>query len=272
MANTIAENESIIDQQIAASPDIEVLSENTSNVSIIKTLRSSVALFHSLMQRNQDDYLVTVENAINNNHFGTDPWWIEQMKAYQYGDLLSFINNIFQYAVIDATKNVIQLVAVVSDNGIVTLKCASLINGVPQQLSDAQLAGAQAYAKETRPCGITPVVQSYAADLIKIVGNITYDPQGDLPTIKIAVYAAINSYLNNLSTTEFNGTFYINKLIDAIQTIPGVIEDQVLFTEVAAKSALLAYTDIISHYPAVAGYFVIDSAYPLAATLNFVAA
>jgi hypothetical protein len=268
MAQTIQEIEDSIDAQVAAAPELVDLN-STSNIALYKVYRKCIAFILNLFQRQQDDYQAAIQTTVEQKQFGTDPWWQQTMLAYQHGDLLQFINNFFQYAAIDTTKQVINLCSVKGQGGLALLKCATLVDGVPQVLTDDEIAGAQSYAEEQRPCGITPVVQSFPADMLKLFLKIYYNPQGDLPTIKSQVEAAITNYLD---TIDFDGVLYINKLIDAIQAIPAVINDQVFVVEVAAKPSTGAYADIVSSYQAEAGYFIVDPDFPLSTTLTYVAA
>lgn len=272
MAESIANIEADIDARIAADPNLSVELNSTSNIAVYKLWRAGVAFVLNIFQRQQDDYQSNVQTLVDAKQFGTDPWWQQQMLAYQHGDIVQFINNRFQYAAIDPTKQVINLCAVDGQKRIATLKCATLVGGVPQPLTNNQILGAQSYANETRPCGVTPVVQSYPADLLKLFLNIYYDPQGDLPTIQAAVEAAINAYLITLSTTDFNGVLYINRIIDAIQAVTGVIKDQVVVVAVSVKPTTGVYTNVASDYQALSGYFQIDPAFPLSSTLQYVAA
>jgi hypothetical protein len=257
MADSIATIEAQIDAQVAAEPALTDLN-SPSNVANYKVIRSCIAFILNLFERQQDDYQTNIQTTVENKQF-----------AYQHGDLLQYINNVFQYGTIDATKQVINLCAVFGSGGVALLKCATLVNGVPQKLTDDQVAGAQSYANEIRPCGIDPIVQSYDGDLMKLYLNIYYNPQGDLPTVQALVYAAIQNYLDTL---DFGGIFYINKLIDAIQAIPAIIADQVFVVQIASKSATDPYADIVSSLRALSGYFLIDPDFPLSATLNFIAA
>jgi|SRR6185437_6430467 len=265
MADTIQEIEDEIDAQITAAPELVNLN-STSNIALYKIYRSCIAFILNLYQRQQDDYQAAIETVVEQKQFGTDPWWQQTMLAYQHGDLLQFINNVFQYAAIDPTKQVINLCSVSGSGGIATLKCASLVGGVPQQLTDDQIAGAQSYAYEQRPCGINPVVQSFPADKLKIYLTIYYNAQGDLPTIKGLVEAAITTYLGQI---DFNGTLYINKMIDAIQAIPEIIDDQVFVVQLLAKPSTTGYSNVVSSYQAEAGYFIIDPDFQLSDTLTY---
>lgn len=266
MADTIEDIEAQIDAQVAADDTLVSLS-STSNAARYKGWRGAIAFILNTFQRQQDDYQAAIQTLVDTKQFGTNEWWEQKMLEYQHGDLLQFINNVYQYALVDATKQVINLCSIATDNKIVILKAATLVDNVPQPLTDDQIAGAQSYANEIRPCGITPVVQSYPADNLKIYLKIFYNPQGDLPTVKNEVEAAI---LNYLDTLDFNGILYINKLIDAIQAIDAVIDDQVVVVQIAAKSSLVGYANIASSYQAVAGYFIIDPDFPLSATLQYV--
>src|SRR6185312_15248244 len=56
-----------------------------------------------------DVFRADVENIIANSRYGTLPWWVATCKMFQYGDTLVFINNAWNYAVIDPTKQIIAM-------------------------------------------------------------------------------------------------------------------------------------------------------------------
>jgi hypothetical protein len=268
MADSIANIEAQVDAQIALDNSLVDLN-STSNVALFKGLRSCFALVMNLFERQQDDYEAKLQAIVDNKNAFNNRWWEELMIAYQHGDLLLYVDHQYKYQPVDPTHQVISLCKASGSGGVALLKCATLVGGLPQPLSGDQLAGAQSYANEMRPCGIDPIVQSYPGDLLKLFLNIYYNPQGDLPAIKSLVEASIITYI---TTLDFNGVFYINNLIDAIQAIPAIIDDQVVVVQAAAKPNTGGYADIVSSYRPLAGYFVIDPDFPLSATLTYIVA
>lgn len=210
-----------------------------------------------------------MQTLIDNNQYGTDPWWQGKMLAFQFGDLLVFQNNIYQYAIVDPTKQIVGFCAITSINGVVQIKVALNVNGQPAVLSDDQKNGVIAYCRQIQPSGARFAVSSLPADLIKFIGNIYYDASGDLSVIQPAVESAIITFLNAKNTTNFDGTLYVNKLIDAIQGVPGVVGNQVDVLSIAAKNSGGVYAEFTSSNRPESGFFAIDPAFPLSSTLTY---
>jgi len=219
-----------------------------------------------------------VQKIIDSNQYGNDQWWFNKILAYQHGDLLAFINNIYQYPVIDASKQIVKFCSISTVGGIVQVKAAAEAGGQPVVLDAGQLAGLLAYCTQFRPAGIRFGVQSLQADTLKMLLNVYYNASADITLLKPAVNTAIQNFLSNLNTTSgisssnFDGTFYVNKFIDAIQAVPGIVNDQVEVLQIAAKNGPDAYQTFTSRYKSKAGYFMIDPAYPLTAVINFIPA
>jgi hypothetical protein len=226
-------------------------------------------------------FQANIQSIIDNNQYGTDPWWYNKLLAMQYGDMLVYLNNIYQYAVIDPTKQIVGFCSINSLNGIVQIKVATNNAGVPGQLSTDQLNGVISYCSQIQPSGIRFSVLSLPADVLQFIANIYYDASGDITVIQPAVEAAINAYLSSLNaivtsaagapiTKNFDGSIYVDKLINAIQAVPGIIGPQVAITSISAKQGTNGYTAFTSSYQPESGYFIIDPAYPLANTLTYI--
>lgn len=265
MAQTILE---IYEEIITEKEAQEVLNDldNPSSVAIYKKWAYVTAVIHYLQQVLFDLFKLDVTAIADRKQYGTKPWFAEKAKAYQHGDLLQFINNIFSYAAIDPEKQVVKLVNVTDERGLVKIKAANLVGGEATQLTVNQVNGLQDYIEEIRPAGTRVTVESYAADVIKIYLDIYYNAAADLPVVAANVEAAITAYIASI---DFDGIFYVNKMIDAIQAVPGVINEQVVVIDIAAKNGADPYTQITSKYQAKAGYFKVDPAYPLNTTLNY---
>lgn len=214
-----------------------------------------------------DGFKAEIQNIIDNNQYGTLQWWALRAKDYQYGDLLQFINNHYIYPVVDPTKQIVGFVSITDERGIVKVKAAKKINDLPQQLSTSEAAGLLSYCQQIRPAGTRIAVESLPADVLKTHLNIYYNAQIDLATLKANVESAFVGYLNNL---EFDATFYVNKMIDAIQLVPGVIKDQVEVLDISAKQGTDPYAQFTSKYQAKSGYFKVDPDFPLSATFNYI--
>lgn len=248
-------------------PELNTLT-SPSNVAVFKLWAYVMAVIHHLQQIIFDLFVSEVTEIADRKQYGTKPWWAEKIKEYQHGDLLQFINNIFSYAVIDDTKQVVKLVSVSDERGLVKIKAANLIAGVPTQLTVNQVNGLQDYAEEIRPAGTRIIVESLQADVIKFYLNIFYNAAADLPVVQAAVEKAILDYLA-IPSLDFDGMFYVNKLIDAIQAVPGVTKEQVVIVNIEAKNGADPYAQVTSKYQAKSGYIMVDPAFPLSSTINY---
>lgn len=231
-----------------------------------------IAFFERIM----DLFKADVKAIQDSKQYGTDEWWYDVVLAYQHGDLLAFIKNIYQYPVIDPTKQIVKFCSITSLNGSVQIKAAASAGGQPVVLDNDQINGLTAYLKQKRPSGSRWVVQSLQADTLKIFGNVYYNASGDINIIRPAVKAAIQTFLLDLNTASstatnrnFDGTLYVNKLIDAIQAVPGVIENQFDLTQISAKNGADAYKIFTSSYAPKSGYFKIDPDFDLDTTLIY---
>jgi hypothetical protein len=227
---------------------------------------SIIAFFDTLM----DLFTADIQAIINSNQYGTDSWWYNKLLAYQYGDALVFLNNIFQYATVDATKQIIVFSSVTSLNGVVQLKAATNNSGVPAPLTTPQYNGLLAYCQQCQPSGVRFALLSTNPDLLKFYGNIYYDPSGDITVIQPAVEAAINSFINSKNDNNFDGTLYLNKLVDAIQAVPNLTGNQVDVLSISSQNSGGQYADFTSSCQPESGYFIIDPAFPLSVTLNYI--
>lgn len=270
-------------EEIVADKDsqtsLQQLSPNSDNVSQLKTDLDSgskvaiwrlftylIAVAHYTHELLWDSFKLEVEAIVAAAPTGTLPWYQLQMLKFQYGDTLQFIDEKYQYATIDITKQVVKLCAVEDrPDGVVIIKVADLdSNSLPVPLSVAQKTALEGYVSKIRFAGTKFLVVSTPADLLKLLGTIYYDPIYPLATIESNVEAAIASYLNNL---PFNGVFKINALIDAVQLVEGVVD----FTtqSVESKYGVVPYAPILRTYVAQAGYLQVDPANPLTSTLTY---
>ncbi len=247
---------------------------NTAIYFLWMVITSNVLAF---FERLMDLFKADVQAIQDSKQYGTDEWWFDIVLAYQHGDLLAFINNVYQYPVIDATKQIIKFCSITAQGGKVQIKAAASTGGQPTVLTVDQINGLTDYLQQKRPSGSKWVVQSLQADTLKIFGNIYYNASGDINIIKPAVKAAIQTFLLDLNTASstatnrnFDGTLFVNKLIDAIQAVPGVIDNQFDLLQIAAKNGGDPYVVFTSSYEPKSGYFMIDPDFDLDTTLTYI--
>ena len=269
MAQSITDIENQILAEKATHPELASLN-STSTVAVWRVLVTVFAAVVVLFQQVMDLFKADVQTIINSNDYGTDPWWQQKVLAFQFGDILSFINNRFQDAAVDSTKQIINYVAISSVGGRVQIKAATSSNNAPAVLSSAQFNALLGYCQQIRPAGIRFTLISLAADTLKLYLNVYYNAQADLTVVQPAVETAINNYLATLYTARFDGSITIDGLINAVQAVPGVAGPQCQVLSAWAKNGADPYVQFTAGYQPVSGYFEIDPAYPLSTTVNYV--
>jgi hypothetical protein len=269
MAQTTDEVLAEMATEQAAQPALAGLTStsNTAIYTLWKFITASIIVFFETLM---DAFKVDIQTIINSNQYGTDSWWYNKMISYQYGDTLVFLNNIFKYALNDTTKQIIGFCSITSLNGIVQVKVAVNNAGIPAQLSTDQYNGVLAYCKQIQPTGIRFALLSTSPDLLKLYGNIYYDPSGDITVIKPAVEAAILAFINNKNNYNFDGTLYLNRLVDAIQAVANLTGNQVDILSIASQNSGGEYVGFTSSAQPESGYFIIDPAFPLNTTLTYI--
>lgn len=266
MARTVEEIKQQMLDEKANQPELAAL-DSLSNTAIYRLwifIQAQIIYYFEVLQ---DAFKAEVQAIIDTNQYGTLGWWYNQAKAYQHGDLLLFLNNIYKYPVVDATKQIIKYCSVTDNGAKVQIKVAKQAGNEPVVLTADELNGVVDYVNDIRPAGTQVTVQSLAADLVKLRLNVYYNANGSIALIAPAVELAITNYLANI---QFDGIFYINKLIDAIQAVPGVINDQVEVLEAAAQGSGDPYTPFTSRYSAKSGYFKIDPDFPLSTQITYI--
>lgn len=204
---------------------------------------------------------------------GTARWLRNQALLFQLGDILVWSNNKYQYALIDATKQIVKRCAVVDAGGILYIKVAKLVNNIPEKLSSAELSAFTAYMNKIKFAGTICYIISYDADLLKLNFTINYDPlvlkaNGELINSETTIYPVEDAINNYIAGIEWNGTFNVTKCIDAIQAVVGVVDP--ILTSGEGKAYNGAYAAINQNYQSISGHMKIDDAFPLSATITYV--
>lgn len=214
-----------------------------------------------------DLFKAELQKIVDDNQFGTFAWWEKKVGDFQYGDQLVFINNKWVYATVDTSKQIVKYTSITDDRGIVNVKAAKQTDNRPVNLDGDEAAALLSYMRKIRPPGIRMVVASLPADQLNLQLKVYYNAQVSLDVLQPLVEAQIVGYINNL---DFNGVLFINKMIDAIQSIDAVINEQVEVVSTEVKQGASAYAQFGLKYQAVSGYFEIDSDFPLSSTIQYV--
>ena len=204
-------------------------------------------------------------------------WYKKKAEAFQFGKMLKPDSDTYDNTGIDpeeiAKSRIVKYVAVVETQGCVRIKAAKEANGELVQLSQGhpsdkessrkdpdELGALNHYMQLIKDAGVKLIVDSSAADSLKLEIDIYYDPlvldaQGrclDDNMIK-PVEDAISTYLRNL---PFNGEFTLATLTDRLQETLGVIIPQI--GRAAAKYGKQEYKEFPVRYVPDAGYLRIQ--------------
>lgn len=235
---------------------------STSRVAIWVQLFHVVAVNINTFEQLMDTFRNEIDETIANNVYGTERWWVTQLKKFQYGDTLTFVNDQPTYdPVTPANRIVTAAAAITSTGGVITLKAAKTSGGSLVALSTAELTALNAYVDLITPAGVYPTATSNAADELRLTATVYVDPQvinladGSLlsdPSV-YPVEDAINAYLSGFSTINFNGQVNQSLLKDRVQLVTGVNDFVISLAEVDTGTG---YTAIGRLYQTSAGYII----------------
>jgi len=223
MARTIAQIQAQIIATKNAQPELAGLT-STSKRAIWNLWTFVVAACIAIFEQLLDSFLTEVETQVAQSAGASVLWLQAKMFQFQYDattpQVIQLINTVPQYPVVDANKRIITACSVTSSlSNQVSIKVAKSSPFVA--LATAELTAAQSYINTIGAAGITYNVISLNADKLYVQAQIYY--QGQYSTvIQQNVIDAINSFLQNLSIVNFNGSMKISDLEGAIRNVAGV--------------------------------------------------
>lgn len=202
----------------------DVFSKASLEVRIIDVFASAVWLLETLF----DSFRSETEQRIEQSYVTSAPWYYAKAREWQKGDATMFDEKTysFRYEKVDETKRVVKNVAVreVVDDGVTKLKIY-FSDAAKQPLQGDDRTAFERYMRRIGAAGTHYIFVSEKPDVIRVHLRVFYDPLildssgvqldgGEKP-----VENAIEAYLDAL---EYGGTFYASKLIDMLQSTPGV--------------------------------------------------
>jgi hypothetical protein len=206
-----------------------------------------------------------IQNIISTQKPHTLRWYRNQALLFQFGDALIddvlIYDNAGQTDESIANKRIVKQAAATEVGGLVILRVAKEITGSLVPLTPLELIAFKAYVAELKDAGIQLEVFSYAADKLKVVLDVYYDPSvlsatgenlDGLDTTPIQ--KAIALYLRNL---EFNGVFVRTLMVDAVQNVTGVFAIETTSIQVARFDSMNYENVNVIHAP-FSGYYVLE--------------
>ena len=293
MARTVAEIQAQMIAEMAATDDLSYvdtnnitrnITYNTSKRAIWRLLTFIVAGAIAIFEQLQDLFTQNIETIVSKSAAASQLWIQAKMFEFQYDannpQIVQLINTVPQYPVVDETKRIITACAVPSSTvaGEVSIKVAK--SNPFEALSTLELNAAQSYIDTIGDAGISYTVISLSADKIYIDADIYYKGMYSA-VISANVITAINTFLLNLSKTNFDGSLKMSDLEQTIRNVTGV-NDVVLknvrgradATPFSGGQYLIQNTAVTQRqWNTVAGYIVeeTDTGHTFTDSLNFIA-
>lgn len=238
----------------------------------------AIALFEQILDvfRSDVEYQVSLEPP------GTPRWLQNQVFLFQYDATVPQVVQLntstyrISYPVVNPDLRIITQCAIITNpNKIVIVKVASNSTAITTPQKNALIS----YLDYLNFAGVYFSVVSADADLLMLGIDVYYDGQYS-GSIAIDVTNAINDHLATSGINNFDGKFFLSKMEDIIQAVPGVTDVVLRQVEVRPASVLPAsaikmvddYDELLRNYSPYAGYLAIDSSggRDLASTLTFI--
>lgn len=231
---------------------------------ILRMICFTFAVCAAYIEQLMDALKLSIETTASQSAAASSLWIQSQMFAFQFSltdpQILQLIDTAPQYPIVDNGLKIITACSVTSTApNVVTIKVAKENPFIA--LTDLERASAQGYINQKGTAGIKYNIESKNADKIYINADIYYQGQYSA-VIKNNVIAAVNTFLQNLSITNFNGSLKITDLEAIIRNVSGVNDVVLLNVRVREDSVsfssgidlILNQTTISRLWNSVAGY------------------
>jgi len=236
------------------------------------------------LEQLMDVLKLSLEKTASQSAAASGLWIQAQMFAFQYSStdpqVLQLVGTIPVYPLIDVTLRIITACAVKSTaSNEVTIKVAKG-NPFVKLSPSTELAAAQGYINQLGSAGINYTVVSLDSDKLYVNADIYYQGQYSA-VISANVIAALNSFLQNLSITNFDGSLKMTDLENVIRNVTGV--NDVVLLNVRGRADTDSYSAGINLilnkqtqqrlWNTIAGYSSQENTtgYTFADSLNFIA-
>ena len=253
--------------------DIKALDTNTATSGFFATFKRFCATILVFFSEEYDRQSLALSEIVQSQIIGSRQWYKDKALAFQEGDPLVVIDGEPQYATVDDSKKVVKHVSVIdrtlTDEGGtgLYLKVAKGEATSRMPLSSEELAKFKEYIDDVGLAGISIIAESRNADLLKLGLTLTLDRRVFTLTNEIAgspgFYSSstpneftseINKYLQGL---EFDSILFVDKLVDVLQAISGVVSVHVdSVSATPDRGTEVSITD--GRYESKSGYMKLD--------------
>jgi hypothetical protein len=267
MARSVSEIQTQIIQEKELRPELDRLT-SSSAVAVWRLwiyITAVVIHFHETVF---DLFKKEVEDKIAAKEPGTPSWYVERAKEFQAGDNLQVIDGKATYAVINPAKKIVTRAAYRENNdGELLLKVAKGEIGSEAPLSGQELFQLKTYFERIKFAGVKLSILSNNPDRLRLTAEVFYSGIYNSAAVTANVKTAIKDYLKNL---DFDGKIYINKIIDVVQKVEGVIDIKI---NAAVAMVGTTPTTIDRVYETSAGYIIeeTDANFTFDDTITYIA-
>lgn len=256
---TLEDIQAQIDAAAKDYPALSELQSNPSPISVWQAMKAVFAFCAFSLEKMLADLKKEVLKNITEKQIGTKLWYLEQIKAFQYGDLLIVSSGLLRYAQDAPEKRIITTAGVKDGTAPGTLIVKALKAG-GKVLNTDEAAAFSLYLNRVKIAGTHIVIQSLPANKIKIDITVELDRQrfdagGRLFGKNEAVIkSAIADFLQEI---PFDGIFYLSKLEDTLQAIEGVIDTHI--SAAHYRDSAESWQPLERKYEPPAGHLTLDA-------------
>lgn len=213
---------------------------------IMRLMCYSFSVLTSYTEQLVDVFKADIETIAQKTPAASKLWIQAKMFLFQYSETTPQIVELSSdfvpgYAVVDPTLQIIKACSVdsVVPNEVIVKVAKYDTDGVTLTgLTVTETAAAQNYIDLVGTDGIQYQLISQNPDLIYIAANIYYS--GQYSQIYSVVIAALSTFLQNLSVTNFDGSIKISDIEGVIKAVAGV--NDVTLTTVIARPSTTAFS------------------------------
>lgn len=216
-----------IEAEIIAEKDANAALSVYDNVSATARWRQWVyiiALAFHVLETIFDAIRAEIFAKAEANKAGTPLWYAEQAKAFQFGYTVELINDLPGYATADDAAKIVKRASVnnTANAGEIEMKVAKLDSGgAPTPLTTPELDALRAYFAQVGYAGTLINYVDENADIVDVGANVYYNAQTPAAEMQTALSDAVDAYL---AAIDFDGKFYRERLRDALQAVPNVVD------------------------------------------------
>ncbi len=234
-------------------PELDELN-STSKVAVWRLLTWIFAFFSKTIRELFDSFKLYIELFFAKSQTGTSAWWDKEVKKWQSGDSLEFIDGVWKYAIVDEAKQIIKQSAIEVLNGVLIFKMAKDDGASGLTLLDpTEQAAFKSYCEKIKMTGTFLSVVSLLSDNLKLNYKMYFNAEYAESEVISEINSVAEEYLKNI---VFNGKFQHTELTDEFQKIEAV-KFPIFVSGFAKPDASVDYIEFTDNHTAASGYFSI---------------